>query len=549
MGNKAPVNSRFRGRLPGRSEGPLSGGCRRGPAKRSFATGGIPGLVFFCLLLLCSCGWEFDSKESPPPAPPPAPTEVTATSGDGVAVVRWKSVEGALSYNLYWSEEPAVTRSTGRKIPGAASPFVHEGLVLGKTYYYAVTAVHARGESRESAVVSVSISGATAAPTGVTATGGDGSVTLRWDPVHPEATYCIYWSQQPGVTRDTGTKLTTTAPPFVHAPLANGPSYYYVVTAVHQGRESGESAEVAATPLKDPAGARMRVVWVQDGGDGSDPFAKGARLRLMGYDSGDGAGERVILGALRNYAKPLITPGGDRVVFSDRAGGRVYVAHWSGEGLRELAAGLALAVWRDPSSGTEWVYLGQEDQDERIPAVDRLRLDDPSVRERVWDRTMVTTDSFQLTRNGRLAGANVPWPDAGVFDVTDGRLWHLGKGCWTSLVSEGDRALFWVFDDAHRNVRIFDLTLGGNWQVNINGAPGIGGYEIYHPRWSNHPRVMAMTGPYTEGTGANRIAGGGKGVEVYVGRFHRDYTAIEDWTRITRNDRGDFFPDVWVAMD
>ena len=58
---------------------------------------------------------------------------------------------------------------------------------------------------------------------------------------------------------------------------------------------------------------------------------------------------------------------------------------------------------------------------------------------------------------------------------------------------------------------------------------------------------MAMTGPYKVGTGANRIAGGGREVEIYVGRFNDNYTAIESWWRVTNNDRGDFFPDVWVS--
>ena len=83
--------------------------------------------------------------------------------------------------------------------------------------------------------------------------------------------------------------------------------------------------------------------------------------------------------------------------------------------------------------------------------------------------------------------------------------------------------------------------------MNINGAPGIDGYEVYHPRWSNHPRIMAMTGPYKVGSGSNRIAGGGREVEIYVGRFNANFTAIESWWRVTNNDRGDFFPDVWLS--
>ena len=109
------------------------------------------------------------------------------------------------------------------------------------------------------------------------------------------------------------------------------------------------------------------------------------------------------------------------------------------------------------------------------------------------------------------------------------------------------KPFYWIFDGSHRNLTIVDLENEKKWQVNISGAPGIGGHEVYHPRWSNDPRIMAMTGPYKVGSGANRIAGGGREVEIYVGRFNADFTAIESWWQATKNDRGDFFPDVWVA--
>ena len=80
----------------------------------------------------------------------------------------------------------------------------------------------------------------------------------------------------------------------------------------------------------------------------------------------------------------------------------------------------------------------------------------------------------------------------------------------------------------------------------INEAPGIDGYEVYHPRWSNHARFMVMTGPYVIRAGGNRIRGGGNKVEVHLGKFTSDFDAIEGWVRISHNDKADFFPDVWI---
>jgi hypothetical protein len=296
-------------------------------------------------------------------------------------------------------------------------------------------------------------------------------------------------------------------------------------------------------------GSSFRVIWVQDMGEGRDVDAQSGNLRLMGLDTSDSRGERVILGTVGNYAKPLITPRGDRVVFTDRLRKKVYVVNWDGSGLRELFGGFGLAVWRDPHDAREWIYFGSEEMRDggaHCPAVYRTLLDSPGAAELVWNKTPVSVDSFQVSTDGRMAGVNSPWPVVGIAELPNGFLKQLGSGCWTAL-SQDNTYTFWIFDSPHRNVYIDDFSgKNGRW-VNINGAPGIDGYEVYHPRWGNHPRIMAITGPYKVGEGPNRIAGGGREVEIFVGRFDVNYTAIETWWRITNNDRGDFFPDVWFS--
>jgi hypothetical protein len=56
-----------------------------------------------------------------------------------------------------------------------------------------------------------------------------------------------------------------------------------------------------------------KVVWVQ--GDGTDPYAAGDNLVLMGFSTEDGQGERTILAKRQSYVKPLLTPRGDRILF------------------------------------------------------------------------------------------------------------------------------------------------------------------------------------------------------------------------------------------
>jgi hypothetical protein len=338
-----------------------------------------------------------------------------------------------------------------------------------------------------------------------------------------------------------------------------GPSFFrifmsmlclLIMTVFLQGRPGQVWATPAAVSEQGIlAGSRLRVVWVQDMGDGRDVDTVGGNLRLMGLDTGDGKGERAILGTA-NYAKPLITPRGDRIVYSDRIRKKVYVVNWDGSGLRELFAGFGLALWRDPRDGREWIYYGFEEMQKggfTCPSVYRTLLDRPGMGELVWNKAPVNVDSFQLSADGRTAGGNFPWPEGGVAELPNKSIRIFTKGCWPAFTTVEGKPFYWIFDGSHRNLTIFELQNNKRRQVNISGAPGIEGHEVYHPRWSNHPRIMVMTGPYKVGSGGNRIAGGGPAVEIYVGRFNADFTAIESWWQVTRNGRADFFPDVWVA--
>ncbi|GAB6059905.1 TolB-like translocation protein [Desulfonatronum parangueonense] len=294
--------------------------------------------------------------------------------------------------------------------------------------------------------------------------------------------------------------------------------------------------------------SHTRVVWVRDIKEGSDTFAQGTDLVLMGFDSRDGRGERAILESSANYSKPFITPRGDRVVYTDRSREAVMIVDWDGSNQTQVVPGVALAVWIDPESGNEWLYVGTERTQDRAPSyhrIERLRLDDWAVRELVWDLTPVSEDNFHLSVDGRFASGLFPWPDAGVATLPNVGRTVLGRGCWVSL-SPDDRRLLWVFDGAHRNLTIFEYGTNQRWQLPINQAPGIDGYEVYHPRWSNHSRFMAMTGPYTVGGGGNKIRGGGKDVSIYVGRFSDDFRSIEGWVRLTGDQWADFYPDVWL---
>jgi Concanavalin A-like lectin/glucanases superfamily len=302
--------------------------------------------------------------------------------------------------------------------------------------------------------------------------------------------------------------------------------------------------------LAELTSAHTRVVWVQDqSSTNGDTLALGRELKLMGFDSADGRGERAILDSIQNYAKPLLTPDGKRVVFSDRFSKEVFVVNWDGTGRRRLGKGFAVEVWKDPQSDETWVYvctqLGQHNSI-NFRALRRIPLDGASRWETVWDRTEISPDNFQLSADGTFAAGEFPWPNGGTAVLAEKTYRKRADGCWASLAPDNS-GLCWVFDGPHRNVYLYPRDCPAGWKVNINAVPGFDGYEGFHPRWSNHVRFFCMTGPYKVKTNLNHIAGGGPEVEVYVGRFSDDFRTVERWARVTRNGRGDFHPDVWIA--
>ena len=68
----------------------------------------------------------------------------------GKVTLLWKEIPGATSYNVYMSDSPGVTKTSGDKIPSSANPFKITQLEPGKTYYFVVTVVNGSGESKES---------------------------------------------------------------------------------------------------------------------------------------------------------------------------------------------------------------------------------------------------------------------------------------------------------------------------------------------------------------------------------------------------------------
>jgi len=179
------------------------------------------------------------------------PTSLSATPASGQVSLSWTAPVGASGYQIKRSTVSGGPYATVGCSSGTS--FVDAGLSNGTTYFYVVSATYsgspvAGGASADSSEVSATPQGATAPqpPTGLGATPGNAQVSLSWTASSGATTYNVKRATV------TGGPYTTVGSPvgtsFTNTGLTNGTTYFYVVTAVNASGESGNSAEVSATP-------------------------------------------------------------------------------------------------------------------------------------------------------------------------------------------------------------------------------------------------------------------------------------------------------------
>jgi len=74
---------------------------------------------------------------------------------EGQAGFSWDNVPNSVSYNIYYSDSPGVTKQNGKKIANVTSPYTVKGLKREKVYCFVVTSVTNAGESMESTELSI----------------------------------------------------------------------------------------------------------------------------------------------------------------------------------------------------------------------------------------------------------------------------------------------------------------------------------------------------------------------------------------------------------
>jgi fibronectin type 3 domain-containing protein len=181
-----------------------------------------------------------------------APTSLTATAGNGQVALSWPASAAANGYHV-----KRATVSGGPYVTIACpttTTYTNTGLTNGTTYYYVVSAFFtggpdAGGESVSSSQVSAMPTASSSpppSPTGLTATAGNGQVSLVWNASSGATSYRVKQATVSGGPYTVIASPTTTS--FTNTGLTNGTIYYYVVSAVNTSGESGNSSQVSATP-------------------------------------------------------------------------------------------------------------------------------------------------------------------------------------------------------------------------------------------------------------------------------------------------------------
>lgn len=205
--------------------------------------------------------------------PPAAPTNLSASAVSATQIdLDWDdNSESDLAGYIVYRDGYEIASSV------SASQYSDTGLSPTTQYCYTVSAVDfSSNESNESNTACATTqegSGDTtppAAPTGLAAAAGNGTVSLDWDDnTEPDLdSYTVYRSTTQG-TGYSAIAAGMTGSAYADNTVTNGTTYYYVVTASDtSGNESANSGQVSATPMGG-SGTTMHVdsinLWTSGG--------------------------------------------------------------------------------------------------------------------------------------------------------------------------------------------------------------------------------------------------------------------------------------------
>lgn len=307
------------------------------------------------------------------------------------------------------------------------------------------------------------------------------------------------------------------------------------------------------TDLQTFMGAHTKVAWTRTLNRHDDIFLQKRNHELMFFDSKENK-ERLLLSGPDSYQRPLITPDGKYVIYTDFTNQSIYAMPWSEEHPPKLllkGGVVALDIYEDPQNNTVIIAGTGARRHQGLMVADELisfHFSNPvKTQKSIWSKNSpVTIDGFHVAGDGSHFVSGMPWPDIGYANIASNDWKKATQGCWPSIAS-AKKGLFWVFDGTHQKVSVFSSKADKKWLLRLDSHPQLSGHEVYHPRWTMNNNYVALTGPYLHknNTGYGNVGVGGKEVEIWLGKLAPNLEKVDSWFQLTHNQSGDFMPDLW----
>jgi fibronectin type 3 domain-containing protein len=174
------------------------------------------------------------------------PGSLVATAGTGSVALTWSAAAGVSSYVVKRGTVtggPYTTLTSGASLAG----YTDTAVVNGTQYFYVVAGLNSSGVGANSAEAAAT---PLAPPANLTATAGNGNITLNWSAAAGATAYTIKRATTSGAETVLATGVSTTN--YKDTTAANGTPYFYTVTATNSSGASGSSSETTATAAGSP---------------------------------------------------------------------------------------------------------------------------------------------------------------------------------------------------------------------------------------------------------------------------------------------------------
>jgi subtilase family serine protease len=222
---------------------------------------------------------------------------VTATASGSSVTLSWTADPNATSYNIYQGTTAGGESATPVMSNLQGNSAQISGLVSGQRYYFRVAAVTKYGLTAQSNEASVILP--PSAPTGLSSSAGNSSITLTWTASPSATSYSVYQGSTSGGESATpiATGLTNTS--YTVNSLSPGATLYFTVVAYNNSGASPSSAEQPQTVLPGTPG-----VLIATAGNGSVQldWSAGAGDVLYNVYMGNSAGGEAATPYLKSFA-------------------------------------------------------------------------------------------------------------------------------------------------------------------------------------------------------------------------------------------------------